>query len=66
MEKAEVPDPVIAFVIWHPKFKYSISVPVLYEDEQQLKNGLMVSGLWPLRHGWRVVKVVVTPMEDIN
>lgn len=45
------------FAIWHPEHKFGLPNPTLYEKQSDAITSLSGTGLWPLKHGWKLIEI---------
>ena len=53
--------PVSAWTVWHTTLEWGTPVPTLWASREIAEKALRARGLWPLRHGWRLIRVRVEP-----
>jgi hypothetical protein len=55
------PKPASAWSVWHPKHEWGLTIPMLYPSEEVAIFKLKQACVWPLKDGWRLIPVLVTP-----
>jgi len=50
---------VSAWTVWHPKLEWGTPVPKLWASRALAKEALQDTLLWPLSHGWQLIRVRV-------
>jgi hypothetical protein len=55
------PRSIAAWSVWHPEYEWGLTTPMLYPSKEVAKAKIEAAGLWPLQHGWRLIRVVVAP-----
>lgn len=55
------PKSVSAWSLWHPEHEWGIPIPRLWPSKELAINALKVTGLWPLQHGWQLLRVTIVP-----
>lgn len=56
--------PLTSYTVWHPQHGYGDpkhQPNTTRATPEELERFLRNAGLWPLRHGWKVVKLDITP-----
>lgn len=55
------PRPISAWSVWHPKHEWGLTIPMLYPSKEVAVAKIKDAGMWPLQHGWKLIRVLVTP-----
>ena len=56
-----------AWAAWHPDHKWGLTVPMLWVSEEVAIAKAKDAGLYPLRHGWRFVRLeILHPVAPAN
>lgn len=50
---------ISAWAVWHKDYEWGLDVPQLYPSKAMAIKKLTAGGVWPLQHGWNLIRVRV-------